>query len=110
MQQALWVPGAALTSFALAGGIQVVVGAQQLALAVDAAVVDAGREVGAQIDLSCHIGARLEPEVQKGVSPRPSSSSCLHQRHPSHSDLAGDERPRDWASMEMSCFGATCGS
>lgn len=38
----LWVPGSALTSFALAGSVQVVVGAQQLALAIDATVVDAG--------------------------------------------------------------------
>lgn len=42
VQWAPWVPGRVLTSFALAGGIQVVVGAQQLALAVDAAVIDAG--------------------------------------------------------------------
>lgn len=42
VQWAPWVPETALTSFALAGGVQVVVGAQQLALAIDAAVVDAG--------------------------------------------------------------------
>lgn len=72
VQQAPWVPGAALTSFALAGGVQVVAGAQQLALAVDAAVVDAGREVGAQVHLGCHIGAGLEPVAQeKALSPRP---------------------------------------
>ena len=72
MQWAPWVPGAALTSFALAGGIQVVVGAQQLALAIDAAVVDAGREVGAQVHLGRHVGAGLEPVAQeKGVSPCP---------------------------------------
>lgn len=72
MQWALWVIREALTSFALAGGVQVVVGAQQLALAVDAAVVDAGREVGTQVHLSCHIGAGLKPAVQEnGVSPCP---------------------------------------
>lgn len=38
----LGVCGSVLTSFALAGSVQVVVGAEQLALAVDAAVVDAG--------------------------------------------------------------------
>ena len=71
-QWAPWVPGACLTSFALAGSVQVVVGAQQLALAVDAAVVDAGREVGAQVHLGRHIGAGLEPVArEKGVSPRP---------------------------------------
>lgn len=53
--------GGYLTGFALAGGVQVVVGAQQLALPVDAAVVDAGREVGAQVDLGRHVGAGLEP-------------------------------------------------
>lgn len=107
------MPGAALTSFALAGSVQVVVGAQQLALAVDAAVIDAGGEVGAQVHLSCHIGARLKPVGwEKGVSPHPVplSSSCLCQSHLLHSDLAGDGRPRDWASLKMSCFGAVYGS
>lgn len=69
MQWAPWVPREALTSFALAGSIQVVVGAQQLALAIDATVVDAGREVGTQVHLSRHVGAGLKPAVQeKGVS------------------------------------------
>lgn len=78
VQQVLWVPGEALTSFALAGGIQVVVGAQQLALAIDATVIDAGREVGMQVHLSCHVGARLKSAAQeKGVSPHPASLKQL---------------------------------
>lgn len=48
------------TCFALAGGVQVVVGAQQLALAVRAAVVDAGSQVGAHVHLGRDVGARLE--------------------------------------------------
>lgn len=66
------MPRAALTSFALAGSIQVVVGAQQLALAVHATVIDAGREVGTQVHLSRHVGAELKPGMrEKRVSPHP---------------------------------------
>lgn len=50
-----------LTCFAFAGGVQVVVGAQQLALSVRPAVVDARRQVRAHVDLSGDVRARLEP-------------------------------------------------
>lgn len=54
------------TCFALACSIQVVVGAQQLALAVGAAVVDTWRQVGAKVDLRCHIAAHLKPAETNG--------------------------------------------
>lgn len=48
------------TCFAFTGGIKVVVGAQQLALSVRPAVVDARRQVGAHVHLGRDVGARLE--------------------------------------------------
>lgn len=50
-----------LTCFAFTGGVKVVVGAQQLALSVRPAVVDARRQVRAHVDLRGEIRARLEP-------------------------------------------------
>lgn len=56
-----------LTCFAFTGGVKVVVGAQQLALSVRPAVVDARRQVRAHVDLRGDIRARLEPgEAQTG--------------------------------------------
>ena len=49
------------TCFAFTGSVQVVVGAQELALAVGAAVVDAGSQVGSHVHLGCDIGTRLKP-------------------------------------------------
>lgn len=51
----------ALTCFAFTGGVKVVVGAQQLALSVRPAVVDARRQVGAHVHLRCDVAAGLEP-------------------------------------------------
>lgn len=50
-----------LTCFAFTGGVKVVVGAQQLALSVRPAVVDARRQVGAHVHLRSDVAARLEP-------------------------------------------------
>lgn len=56
-----------LTCFAFTGGVKVVVGAQQLALSVRPAVVDARRQVRAHVDLRGDIRAHLEPgEAQIG--------------------------------------------
>lgn len=54
------------TCFAFARGVKVVVGAQQLALPVRSAVIDARRQVGAHVHLSCDVGARLESGEGKG--------------------------------------------
>lgn len=54
------------TCFAFTRGIKVVVGAQQLALSVRPAVIDARRQVGAHVHLSCDVGARLESGEGKG--------------------------------------------
>lgn len=48
------------TCFAFTRSIKVVVGAQQLALSVRPAVVDARRQVGAHVHLGRDVGARLE--------------------------------------------------
>lgn len=48
------------TCFAFTRGVKVVVGAQQLALSVRPAVVDARRQVGAHVHLGRDVGARLE--------------------------------------------------
>lgn len=49
------------TCFAFTGGVQVVVGPQQLALSVRPAVVDARSQVRAHVNLSGDIRARFEP-------------------------------------------------
>lgn len=50
-----------LTCFTLACSIQVVVGAQEFALAIGAAVIDAGGQVRAKVHLSCYITTQLKP-------------------------------------------------
>lgn len=50
-----------LTCFAFTGGVQVVVGAQQLALSVRPAVIDARRQVRAHVYFSGDIRAHFEP-------------------------------------------------
>lgn len=50
-----------LTCFTLACSIQVVVGAQEFALAIGAAVIDAGGQVRAKVHLSCYISTQLKP-------------------------------------------------
>lgn len=53
------------TCFAFTRGVKVVVGAQQLALSVRPAVIDARRQVGAHVHLRCDVGARLESGERK---------------------------------------------
>lgn len=55
------IKGPNLTCFAFTGGVQVVVGAQQLALSVGPAVIDARRQVRAHVNLCGDIGAHVEP-------------------------------------------------
>lgn len=64
------------TCFAFTRGIKVVVGAQQLALSVRPAVIDARRQVGAHVHLSCDVGARLESEKTKENN----NLTTVHQR------------------------------
>lgn len=61
-QESLWV----LTCFTLACSIQVVVGAQEFALAIGATVIDAGGQVRAKIHLSCYISTHFKPIQEHG--------------------------------------------
>ena len=53
---------ALVTCFTFTRCIKVVVGAQQLALPIHPTVIDAWRQVGAQVHLGCHVGTLLKPE------------------------------------------------
>ena len=50
-----------ITCFALACCVQVVVGAKQLALAIGSTVINAWRQVRAQVDFRRHVAAHLKP-------------------------------------------------
>lgn len=62
--------GGKLTCFAFTGSVQVVVSAQQLALSVQAAVVDARRQVRAHVYLSGDVSAHFKPGTGGGAQTR----------------------------------------
>lgn len=54
-----------ITCFALARRVQVVIGAEEFALAVSATVIDTWGQIGPKIYFCCYISARLKPAKDK---------------------------------------------
>lgn len=50
-----------ITCFALACSVQVVIGAEEFALAISATVIDTWGQIGPEIHFCCYISARLKP-------------------------------------------------